>query len=171
MAEPAVASEWSSNPYVWIVGGCALIGAGVALGTLIFRIGKWVGAVNSDRAKIDGFMQEIRDELGKILDRLVPQPITRSSPLQLTDLGQTISASVRALEIAEELAPVLRDRTEGRLPYEVQQACFDYVLGEEYEPDEETETRIKVCAYENGVEREAVLRVIAIELRDLLLQF
>ena len=55
--------------------------------------------------------------------------------------------------------------TPGMSPCEVQELCFEYTT-EEYQPAANLEDRIRMCAYENGVKRHQVLRVLAIELRD-----
>lgn len=54
------------------------------------------------------------------------------------------------------------------LPHQIHDACFEYVDGE-LKPSSEMEAVIRSCAYENGVKREDVLEVMAIELRDRLL--
>ena len=154
--------EWAGNPFLWIV-------VAIAVGGLIFGAGKWVGAVNSDRASFSAFTKEIRDDIKKILDRLPSQTVSSSSPLQLTELGRTISVRISALSIAEELAAVVREQVRGRQAYEIQEICFDYVL-KQYEPREDQEAVIKECAYENGIDLEQVMKVIAVELRDFLLR-
>ena len=143
---------------------------------LIFTIGKWVGGVNSDRKSFKEFMTEIRKEIIKIhdnikgiLDRLPPTTIARSSPLTLTSLGRHVSQALDARGWAEQTAPTLADRTKGQDPYTIQEACFTYVA-DEFQPDAGMEAKIRACAFENGIEREQVVRVLAVELRDQLLE-
>ena len=154
--------DWAGNPFLWIA-------VAIAVGGLIFGAGKWVGAVNSDRTSFNEFMKEIRDDVKKILDRLPSQAVSSGSPLQLTELGRTISARIGGLSIAEELAAKMREQAGGKQAYEIQEICFDYVL-KRYEPPEEQEALIKECAYENGIDLEQVMKVIAVELRDFLLR-
>ena len=52
--------------------------------------------------------------------------------------------------------------------YDIQELAFKYV--EDFTPDGAMESRIKQCAYENGLKRKQVLDVLAIELRDRLLR-
>ena len=153
--EKATISQWLANPLVWI---------GVV--ALVFGIGKWVGNVNSDRKSFKEFMNEVRDDIKKTLDRLPPPlPVTAGSPLALTDLGRKISERLSAGTLADSLVPILRERTSGKDPYEIQELCFAYVRGE-YEPPQELEVLIRMCACENALKREQVLDVLAVELRD-----
>lgn len=157
--EKATVSQWLVNPLVWI-----------GLVALVFGIGRWVGNVNSDRKSFKEFMNEVRDDIKKILDRLPPPlPVTAGSPLTLTDLGRQISQRLSAGALADDLVPVLRERTKGKDPYEIQELCFAYVR-DGYEPPQELEVLIRRCAYENALKREQVLDVLAaVELRDRLL--
>ena len=79
------------------------------------------------------FMKEVRDDIKKILDRLPSRAIASGSPLQLTELGRTISARIGALSMAEDMAAVVREQVRGKQAYEVQEICFDHVL-KQYEP-------------------------------------
>ena len=70
--------------------------------------------------------------------------------------------------IFQDIEPLLRDRIDGKQPYEIHDICFEYIHGELH-PSPEIDVVIRLCAYENGVTRQAVLEVMAIELRDRLL--
>ena len=154
--------EWMSHPTTIIVGLVTVIGAA-------FKIARWTGSVDADRGRFDAFMEEVRADIKKILDRLpLPSTTMSGSPLRLTDLGRRISEELDAAALAEQLAPALRDQAEGKDPYSIQELCFEYVRGK-YEPPEETELRIRLLAFDNGIDREQVINVIAIELRDRLL--
>ena len=175
--EHRVVDDWYSNPVVWI-GSLSL--AAVVVGA-IFSIGQWKGRldadrstlrkdIDSDRVTIRDFMAEIRADIKKIFERL-PPPLTTVagvSPLRLTELGRKISARLTASAIADGLAPHLRERVAGLQPYEIQELCFAYIR-DEYEPPDDLRTLILQCAFDNGIDREQVLNVIAIELRDQLL--
>ena len=56
----------------------------------------------------------------------------------------------------------------GKRPDEIQALCFEFVK-HEYTPDPELDVAIKVAAYENGIDTDQVLDVLAIVLRDRLL--
>ena len=60
---------------------------------------------------------------------------------------------------------VRRDRD----PCTIQEACFKYVA-DEFQPDADMEAKIRLCAFENGIDRDQVVRVLAVELRDQLLE-
>ncbi len=74
------------NP--WMV-----VGGTVAVVSLIFFAGKWVGGISEFKKHTTEFIAEIRDDIKKILDRLPPVVVTGGSPLRLTDLGKSISLS------------------------------------------------------------------------------
>ena len=114
-------------------------------------------------------MNEVRQDIKEILKRLSPPPeLASSSPLTLTDFGQELAEGVGAKEIAKSLAPRVRDDVSGMDPYSVQEHCLTF-LTSEYQPPPDINSRINQVAYDRGVKREQVLRVIAIELRDLLI--
>lgn len=164
-------SEFLNSPLV-LIPVLAVIG-------LVFAIGKWVGGVNEhkrgieqgfadQRKALSDFMSEIRNDIKNILSRLPPATVAGGSPLRLTELGQAVSDALDVSAWAERTAPTLSARTQGKQPHEIQDLCFAYIV-EEFQPDEDMDTKINASAYENGIEREQVLRVLAIELRDKLL--
>ena len=194
----------------------------IAAGALVFKVGRWTEAVNSDRSQFREFMvtmreefsafrKEMRDEfhlhLGEIrkdirdirgdikdirgdsakdrefsqrisqdvegiktvLGQLPSTAISDNSPLHLTDMGESISATLQARKWAERTAAALGERVKGKRPYEIQDLSFEYVKNE-FKPTEEQEVEIRTCAYEKGVKRDIVLDVLAVELRDVLLK-
>ena len=148
------------NP-LWITVILAVLG-------IVFGIGTWVGRVNSDRKIFREFIQTIEGKLEKILERLPPLLFQPGSPTRLTDFGQTIADAVGAGSTARRLADSLVTEAEGMSQYDVQQLCFTS-LGNCTLTDDETEN-FKQCAFENGVSEADVRKVIAIVLRDLLLE-
>ena len=140
----------------------------IAVLTLVFKIGDWKGHVDSDREAFKKFIEEIRNDIKKILERLPASTTSGSSPLQLTELGKSISEELKAFDWAKQIAPELIRRVKGKHPYEIQEFCLDYVTREAVTEDMSKE--IQTCAYENGVEKEEVLKVLAVELRDELLE-
>ena len=151
----------SINP--WMV-----VGGAVAVVSLIFFAGKWVGGIAEFKKHTMEFIAEIRDDIKKILERLPPVVVSGGSPLRLTDLGKSISQTVDAAAWAERIAPDLRSRVQGKQPYEIQEVCLNYIR-EEFKPTEEQDDKIKACASENGIDAQKVLDVLAVELRDNLL--
>ena len=151
----------------WVIP--SIIVSALAVGALIFRVGKRVGSVEPDRKDFREFIKEVRDDIKEILGRLPPSSVARGSPLPLTDLGRRISETLSAREWAEETASAIADRAQDKQPYEIQEFCFDYIK-KEFSPAAELEARIGMCAYENGIDRDEVLNVLAIELRDVLME-
>lgn len=91
----------------------------IALGTLIFKVGKWVGSVNSDSATFKDFINEVRDDIKKILDRLPAKAVASGSPIRLTDLGKRVSEKIDAKNLAEEHAHKVFDKVKDNPPYEI----------------------------------------------------
>lgn len=180
----------------------------IAVAVLIFKAGRWVNTVDSDRAQFRDFMKEMRDEfrtfrkemreefhgyleeirkdvrenrettrkigedvevIKATLARFPSAAVSDSSPLHLTDIGESISDALQAREWAERTAAGLGERVKGKRPYEVQDISFEYVKNE-FKPTDEQEVEIRTCAYEKGVKRDIVLDVLAVELRDALLK-
>ena len=145
----------------------------LSIGTAVFYIGRWVGKVNSDSKSFNGFMEEVKDDIKvirenitEIFNRLSPLEATGSSPLTLTELGENISEYVDAKKIANQLIEEFDvEKLEGDSFYTVQEYCKDYILNK-FKPSPEQDRKILDCAYEHGVRRNQVENVIAIELRD-----
>ena len=78
------------------------------------------------------------------------------------------AGSLGASLIVNSLALELRARAEGKQAYDIQELSFEFIRNK-YRPSPEIDARIKQCAYENGLDRAEVLDVLAIELRDKLL--
>ena len=148
---------WLQHPATWII-------AGVAVLTAIVAVARWTASVDADRKNFRAFMDEVRADIKQILRRLSPTTQT-ASPITLTALGREISNDIGAGGLAETLLPIVGPSVRGKTDYEVQEECIRYVL-EDYEPPHEARRLILGSAYENGIDKEHVLRVIAIELRD-----
>ena len=152
-------------------------------GTIIFGAGQWVGHVNSDRKNFRDFMTEVRNGINEIsrgineisrginevLRRLPPAPVAKDSPLTLTDLGKEMSKTLHAREWAEDVATTFSERVKGKEPYQVHEMCFDYIKNE-FTPTTDQDRGIGTCAYEKAIDRDKVLDVFAVELRDVLLE-
>jgi len=154
---PEIPTAWIAIPAI-----LALIG-------FIFWFGNWHGAVNSDRAKFAKFIDEIRGDIKKILGRLPPTPVSGTSPLQLTDIGEDISRRLKARDWAQRIAPTLTEKVAGKLPFEVQDFCFEYVK-KTFEPTDDQDKELRMAAYEHGLTKDLVLDVLVVELRDRLLE-
>ena len=153
--------EWLSNNPIVILIAFAIVG-----GMLTF--GKWMGSVDTDRKNFREFIVEMRNDIKEILHRL-PKEYTPGSPIRLTELGVAMSDTLGGKEWAAEIATRLSAEIENKEPYEIQELSSDYVHTKMV-PDETQDAKIRQCAYEHGVKREQVLNVLAIELRDILLE-
>ncbi len=96
-----------------------------------------------------------------------PRPLLAAgSPLQLNDLGDKVSAEIRANEWAAEVAPSLAERAAGEPAYKVDALCDHYV---EQFLHQQMRDRVAEAAYEHGIKRAGVLAVLRVVLRNRLL--
>ena len=79
-----------------------------------------------------------------------------------------MSNALDAKQWAGRIAPTVADRVAGKPAFEVQAFCFDFAR-EQFEPSPEQKAQLQAVAYDNGIDLDAVLDVLAIELRDVLL--
>lgn len=173
--------DWVNNPFVWINAILGIITVVGFLARLIFLFGRWKGKVDEAQStfktNLDSITKEIRADIDnihtdvkEIFRRMGPVTATSESPIKLTDLGHEISVRLDAGAIADSLVPRVRARVSGMQPYEVQELCFEYMNGDEFVPTNDVNALILQCAFDKGLKRKQVLDVIAIELRDRLLQ-
>ena len=150
--------QWWVTPAA--IAAVAIVGG---LATLIY----WMGQVQEHRGSVSKFMEEIRDDIKKIFERLPPVPVAGSSPLRLTDFGDRIAAWLKADAWAAGLAPELRSQLEGKAPFEIDRFSREHVR-EHLAP--EWRERVAACAYEFGTGTSGVLDVLQVVLRDELLK-
>ena len=145
--------------------------------------GIWIGKVNSDRQNFKEFMakvredfkevrndiKEVRNDIKEIFARLGPNLTTKSSPTRLTEFGKTVAECVDAESITEQLAKKIQEDVKGKTNYQIQNYCEEYIR-DEFEPSEETVLRFEECAFENGLKIQQINIVLALELRDRLLE-
>ena len=135
------------------------------LGSVVFFSGRWVGQVNSDRKKFHELIDEIREDIKKILSRLPVYSVSQDTPLRLNELGEEIASELGLPKWARETANQHLEAVQCLKPFEIQDYCYDF-LNTSFVPTLEQETMIKECAYENGLKREQVIDVFVIVLRD-----
>lgn len=150
--------DWN-NPLIFVVGAIAIIGA-------IWKLAEWKGRTDDSVAAIKDAIREIREDIKKILDRLPDPSVTRGSPLRLTEFGEEISQRLDARPWAESTAPDLLPEIRGMQAFQVDAFCETYVTER---LDEEWNTKVAQCAYELSVNRDSVLSVLRVVLRDRLL--
>lgn len=140
--------DWS-NPLIYIVGGIAGIGA-------IWKLGEWKGRTDDSVSAIKDTIREIREDIKKIL----------GSPLRLTEFGEEISRRLDARSWATETAANLLPEVRGKQAFQVDEFCETYV---QTRLSEEWKTEVARCAYELGRDRESILSVLRVVLREELL--
>ena len=149
---------------IYILAGAAAV---VGIAAMLVKIGAWKGRMDEHRDTASSFMEEIRADIKRILGRLSPA-LEGSSPIRLTDLGRRVSEKLELSSWASQEAARFREYTAGKSAYDIQEFCFDYVRNE-FKPDTDQEAAIKECAFQNGIDTQSVLDVLAVELRDVLL--
>ncbi len=155
----------------WMIAVAAA--GGLTITAAIFKLGTWIGAVNSDRDAFKEFMKEVRGKFDKIEERLAeifgrlptPPATVSASPIQLSDFGREISATGSASAWAGGNAPNLEAEAAGKEEFEVFDLCVAYVE-KVFAEDEEFQRRVRATAYQHGTEIAQVLRVYQVELRD-----
>lgn len=154
------------NPVYWALGISITVLLAVIGGA--FKFGSWYGVVNSDRDNFREFMSEVRSDIKQILGRLPVKPITSSSPIKLTELGQRISTNIDAKLWAQETAKKLIRETNGMDSFQIQDHSFEYVKN--LNLDESLLKKMRNSAFQEGINLDGVKDVMGIELRDCLLQ-
>lgn len=112
-------------------------------------------------------VKELRRDITQIFLRLPPPPVAGDSPLQLTDFGERMADFMKVKSWASDLAPSLRADVAGKRPFEVDDFSRSFVQGRLQDDLKES---VAACAYEFGVERDAVLKVLQVVLRNELLR-
>ena len=134
---------------------------------------KLAAKLRADNRHFKAFMAEVRGQLESITRALGQLGVkgasiaNSQSPLTLNDFGQEISQAFGAKAWAEAHMDDVREKVAGKSAYDIQQFCFDYVTENILTKDELQ--RAKSITFENGTILLNVLRVLAFELRDLLL--
>jgi len=156
--------DWS-NPLIYV--GAATFLYAIVRGLL--RIGEWKGKTDGSVKTLKEAIDEIRQDIKRILGHVGPAAVAGQSPLRLTELGIGISEDIDAKEWAKEKAQHIAAQVAGKPPYDIQQFCFDLVRGQKHVPATDLLMKMKAAAYNHGTTIEQVENVLAIELRDVLL--
>lgn len=149
--------DWMAVILVFILGGVAY---------LIW----WMGKMDGFRTSVESNIDTIQTDIKRILGLLTKTPYSPGSPIRLNDLGKEISQELGAAEWAKNEADNLIPRVRGKEPYEIQEYCFEYVTMKGFAASEEGMKQVQNSAYNHGLDVGQVLRVIGIELRDVLLE-
>ena len=152
--------EWGNNPNTWV----ALL---IAIGAVL-AAGRWIGGVSQFNKSVKKTLETIQEDIKKIFHQLAGET-SATSPMTLTELGKKLAKEVNADELAADIVSKLKSKIQGLNPYRVQQLCLEYVENE-YDPPADVVDAIERVAYENGRQVEGVRRVIAVVVRDKLLE-
>ena len=142
----------------------------IAVGTALWKGGRWTGKIDTELVSIKSLLAEVRDKLDKIFERLGPQTSSGASPAQLTEFGERVAKGVDAHAWAALTAEsVLSDQKLLDLePYQIEAFCDEYIANESRE-DGEIKDKVQKAVYEFGIDRDRVLPVLRIPLREALL--
>ena len=122
----------------------------------------------SDRSDIKDFMQEIRNDIKQIFNRLpAPAPTAGLSPVQLTEFGKEIAKKLDASGWVNNQAASLLNEVKGKEEFEIYQVALQHAQTG-LTPD--WKRKVAATAYEFGIEEDGVQRVLAVLLRDKFLQ-
>ena len=159
----------------WLIPIILTVGAIVTLWT---ALGKRTGRVET---RLEKRIERTEERTGERLDRMegrllgairsilpIGDVIASRSPITLTRLGAEVAEDMEAEAWAEKLAAELGG-TAGTRNFEIQEFAFEYVEREGvFQPKERD--RIREVGYNRGLRTYAVRRVLAIKLRDRLLE-
>lgn len=152
-------ADWLNTPLI--------VTASLAVIYAVVKVIRWTATVDLKLNQFTDFAKEVRDDIKQIFLRLPPVPVVGSSPLRLTDFGEKMADFMKAKPWASDLAPSLQAEVAGKRPFEVDEFSRGYVQSR---LNDELKERVAACAYEFGVDRDAVLRVLQVVLRDELLR-
>lgn len=166
-------ADWFNTPLI--------VTASLAVLYAVVKVIRWTVTVDLKLDQFAGFtkevredfrevrqeLKEVRQDIKQIFLRLPPPPVAGDSPLQLTDFGEKMADFTKAKSWASDLAPSLRADVVGKRPFEVDEFSRSFVHGRLQDDMKES---VAACAYEFGVERDAVLKVLQVVLRNELLR-
>ena len=125
----------------------------------------WNQDIEANQKTIAEIAREIREDIKKIFLRLPPPaPIERQSPARLTDYGRRISNSIDAKGWAKKLAPTLVGEVAGKPEYAIEAFRRSHV-----KKHMTSSTMVLKAMYEFGTDRDDILPVLCVVLRDELL--
>ena len=151
-------ADWLGTPLI--------ITAVLAVGSVLVVIGIWVGKISEFKSGAKGILLTIQEDIKKIFERLPPTPVSGNSPRTLTEFGRKISDHFGAEEWADQLTSKIVKDIRGMEPFEIDHFCQEYV---QKKLTEEQIMRVYESAYELEIDKEGVLDVLSVVLRDKLL--
>ena len=134
---------------------------------------KNLNAFDKNLNKFEKRLSRVEDQIAGLYNYLLtifgPKVIKSESPIVLSELGESISEEIAAQVWADKVSKTLVEEVKGKDSYEIQIFCFQYVE-ETAEYSDEEQRAIHDSAYKLGIKASDVRRVLAVELRDKLLE-
>ena len=160
--------DWNSpTPYVAIGATVAVL----SLGRLIYRahIEK-----AEERGRNDKSVKELKKSnaniehyLRRLFEHFVKRVVEGHSPVQLNELGKAVSEHLGAKDWARQEASKLQPQFKGQEAFEIYETVQLYVQ-DDSRFSEDFQRKMRKTAYEKNVEMIHIQAVLAIELRDAL---
>lgn len=175
VAAAAASSGFTINPTWLIAVGSATVALLAVLG-LFWKVSGWVRDVDTAKegwkTVADNIVEQfsaVNARIDKIFSLLGQQSfLEMKSPMALNALGEKVWGQLDAEDwLVREVAAVT-SRVQGLSEYDVQEFCFEHMASLEFGSDQTR--RAKMAAYKNGLTEFQVRQIMAIKLRDALLQ-
>lgn len=141
--------------------------------------GEWKGKIDKNIEHLTKSIDVLTKRINSlfrlvVFDEASDELFASFSPINLTDTGKKILDELAFGSIISTLVPIILRRSKSREPYEIEQVCLYYAL-EEFEDlllatDREKYEHLTRVAYNHGIAKESVLRIIGIALREKVLQ-
>lgn len=143
----------------------------LTVASLLLAAGGWVAWTSIKVNQIDDFgasLKELSDGVSALTSGRF-NTITATSPYTLTSRGKDISTDIGGKNLIKPFASELAEESAGMEPFEIQNMSFDYVHAK-YRASVEFKRLVNRGSYRNGVTDWAIIDILAIELRDALLE-
>ncbi len=126
-------------------------------------------AFNKVAEEIRRDIDVIREDIKRILHLIPSTPalFQSDSPLRLTEFGEKVSASLGAASWAGKVAVELKHELADKQPYQIDAMSRKYVQDD---LSDEMKERVAIAVYEFGIDEDGVRKVLAVVLREKLLE-
>ena len=151
---------------------------GVKEGTIEPRVQRLETQVKGLAASVESLrtgLDKFRDDVGNLINTRIAEAfgmtgaVKERGPQSLTGKGKKVSKEIGAKDIAHKIAPKLVSKARGLSDYGIQELCTKHLIGE-FKPNAEVKKKMEDSANRNGFGALVVKMIIAIELRDILLE-
>ncbi len=155
-----------------------VLGFIVTIATIIYNKGEWKGTVNATLKELAQKIEALTKRVDKIyevfFERAFGKTLESHSPLKLNELGREIADKLSLDSLADTHTLFLKAKAANLGPYEIQQLCFRYaqedLVNELLEKSPEQFEAISLMAFNKGIPREDVLKIVGVLLRDRILK-